>query len=65
MPGFIEFHLTTVVQKKRVAFSFTFSNKEIGFGLFYQFKRLIFSTQYTYHYILGGSPEMQLTYQWN
>lgn len=64
LPGYLDFIFSTLLHHKNISFSFDFSRKSIGFGFYFQYKKILLHTKYSYHYLLGGSPEMQLTYNW-
>ncbi len=64
LPGYFDFNFSTLINHKNLGFSFDFSTKNIGFGIYYHYKKIFLKTKYCYHYLLGGSPEMQLTYSW-
>lgn len=64
-PGYFDFTFSTLIHQKNLGFSFDFSSKKVGFGVHYHYKKIFLRTKYSYHYLLGGSPEMQLTYIWH
>ncbi|HNX20810.1 MAG TPA: hypothetical protein PKG88_00450 [Bacteroidales bacterium] len=65
LPGYFDFIFSTLIHHKYLGFSFDFSSKNIGFGVYCHYKNIFLKTKYSYHYLLGGSPEMQLTYIWH
>lgn len=64
LPGYFDFNFSTLIHHKKIGFSFDFSSKNIGFGIYYYYKKIFLRTRYSLHYVLGGSPEMQISYNW-